>query len=112
MNGDMQEDGFLLYLYRLKSGAGEEYDLRHRSVWPELLEMLDLAGICDYQIWRHKEIVVCRLRALRGYSNAKAIMAANQVQKEWSASLMDLFESTTDADGEPLWLKEVFRFKY
>ncbi len=112
MNGDMQEDEFLLYLYRLKSGAGAEYDLRHRSVWPELLEMLDLVGICNYQIWRHEEIVVCRLQALQGYSNAMAIMAANQVQKAWSASLMDLFEATTDAGGEPLWLKEVFRFKY
>jgi len=52
-----------LYIYRLKDGAGPEYDRRHADVWPAMLELLMEAGIDDYQIWRHEEIVVCRLRA-------------------------------------------------
>jgi L-rhamnose mutarotase len=97
-----------LYIYRLKPGMGPVYDERHRAVWPEILALIDEAGIYDYQIWRHEEIVVCRMRTRNGYAAASAVTAASEVQRRWTASLADVFESTTDADGQPLWLAEVF----
>ena len=96
------------YIYRLKPGMGAVYDERHRAVWPELLALIDAAGIYDYQIWRHEEIVVCRLRTRDGFSAASAATAASEVQQRWTASLADVFEATADAGGQPLWLTEVF----
>lgn len=104
------EEGHFLFLYRLKLGAGTEYDRRHKNVWPELLEMLKIAGISDYQIWRHEEIVVCRLRARDGFTKAMAAMSVSEVQQKWSALLADLFESVADTQGQPLWLNQIFRF--
>lgn len=99
----------VLFLYRLKPGAGPEYDRWHAEVWPELLAEIEAAGFEDYQIWRHEEIVVSRLRGRDGYRAAEAIMQASAIQKRWTATLAHLFESYETSDGEPLWLDEVFR---
>ncbi|MDP1730430.1 MAG: L-rhamnose mutarotase [Devosia sp.] len=97
-----------LYLYRLRPGAGPEYDRRHAEVWPEIRALIDAAGIYDYQIWRHEEIVVCRMRARAGYSAAVAVTGLSAVQARWTASLDQVFDTIATTDGEPLWLEEVF----
>lgn len=97
-----------LYLYRLKPGMGPVYDERHRAVWPEVLALIDEAGLYDYQIWRHGEIVVCRMRARDGFAAASATTSASEIQRRWTASLADLFDEIADARGEPLWLTEIF----
>ncbi len=96
------------YVYRLKPGMGAVYDERHRAVWPELVALLDEAGIFDYQIWRHEEIVVCRMRIRRGFREAVAITDASAVQQRWTAALAGVFEAIADSAGQPLWLTEVF----
>ena len=101
----------VLYLYRLKPGAGADYDRAHAAVWPEMMALLEQAGIEDYQIWRHEEIVVCRLRYRRGFDAAQAILGASAVQRRWTDSLSHLFLTIADDEGEPLWLREVFRFQ-
>ncbi len=97
-----------LYIYRLKPGMGPAYDEKHRAVWPEILALIDAAGIYDYQIWRHEEIVVCRMRARDGFRAASAATAASEVQRRWTASMAEIFLSIGDEAGEPLWLDEVF----
>lgn len=101
----------ILYLYRLKPGAGPDYDRAHAAVWPQMLALIDEAGIEDYRIWRHEEIVVCRLRMRHGFETTAAMLAASEIQQRWTASLAHLFEQIATESGEPLWLDEVFRFK-
>lgn len=98
----------LLFIYRLKPGAGPEYDRMHAAVWPEIRALIDEAGIYDYEIWRHDEIVVSRLRTREGYDHAAAVTAASEVQARWTAALSHLFERIEDENGEPLWLERVF----
>ena len=99
------------YVYRLRPGAGEEYDRRHRDVWPEMLALLAEVGVDDYTIWRSDDIVVCSMRTRDRFDDAAAALAASEVQARWSASLRDLFERVADDDGRPLWLTEVFRWE-
>ena len=35
----------------VKDGCLEEYCKRHNEIWPELVEVLKQAGICNYTIW-------------------------------------------------------------
>ena len=100
----------VLFIYRLKPGAGPEYDRRHAAVWPELIAKIAEAGIEDYQIWRHEEIVVSRMRTRAGFPAARALLAASDIQRAWTASLAHLFAEIETHDGDPLWLDEVFRF--
>ncbi|MET3927912.1 L-rhamnose mutarotase [Devosia sp. 2618] len=98
----------ILYIYRLKPGMGAEYDRLHQAVWPDLLALLDEAGIYDYQIWRHAEIVVARMRTRDGFDHAQAVTGASAVQARWTAALRHVFAEIADKNGEPLWLTEVF----
>jgi L-rhamnose mutarotase len=97
------------YIYRLKPGAGATYDLAHRAVPQELLDLIAEAGISNYTIWRHEEIVVCEFDTAIGYDASTALLAASDIQKQWTKSLLHLFDKIDDG-GEPLWLREVFRW--
>lgn len=96
------------YIYRLKPGAGTAYDDFHARVPNDLLELITSVGIRDYTIWRHEEIVVCEFEATLGYRATVDALAESPVQDEWTRKMMPLFDSI-DRDGEPLWLREVFR---
>jgi len=98
------------FIYRLRPGAGCEYDEHHQQIPEALRRLIDSAGICDYTIWRHEEVVVCEFETTRGYRETSRILAASDIQKEWTSLLWPLFEST-ESDGEPLWLHEVFRLE-
>jgi len=97
-----------LYIYRLRPGMGAVYDERHRAVWPEMLAEIDAAGIYDYRIWRHEEIVVCALRTRDGFDATTARLAASEIQRRWTESLAGVFDEIADAGGGPLWLHQVF----
>lgn len=98
----------VLFIYRLKPGMGPEYDRAHQAVWPEILDLIDEAGIYDYQIWRHGDLVVSRMRTRHGFDHASAVTGASAVQKRWTESLGHVFAEIADGEGEPLWLDEVF----
>ena len=36
---------------RIVDGSLEEYKKRHDEIWPEMVEVLKKAGICNYTIW-------------------------------------------------------------
>lgn len=97
------------YLYRLKPDAGPEYDQLHNDVPMKLLELISAAGISNYTIWRHEDIVVCEFDTVLGFEKSAAILDASPVQAHWTAKLGHLFQQIDDG-GAPLWLKEVFRF--
>lgn len=101
----------VLFIYRLKPGMGPEYDRAHLNVWPEILDLIDEAGIYDYQIWRHGDLVVSRMRTRQGHDHASRVTGASAVQKRWTESLGHVFAEIADADGAPLWLDEVFRHR-
>jgi L-rhamnose mutarotase len=98
----------LLFIYRLKPGMGPDYDRAHQAVWPEILELIDQAGIYDYQIWRHGDLIVSRMRTRHGYDHAAAVTGASEIQARWTASMSHIFLDIADENGEPLWLEEVF----
>lgn len=96
------------YLYRLRPGAGPEYERRHADVWPELLTLLDEAGVYDYRIFRRDDLVICVSRTRDGFDAATARLSTSEVQARWTASLRHLFAEIADDAGEPLWAHRVF----
>ncbi|MDI3546449.1 MAG: L-rhamnose mutarotase [Halanaerobiales bacterium] len=91
----MKRVGFKL---KLKAQKQEEYKKRHDEIWPEMLEVLDKAGIKNYSIWNIGT-------ELFGYYEVEDLEYSNKVQaesevvKKWNVYMEDLLESTTDDDG-------------
>lgn len=98
------------FLYELEPGAAAEYERRHQAVWPEMLDLLEDAGITDYSIFRRGELLICVLRASPDWRTARRRLRDSPIQARWSASLQHLFRVVADDAGEELMAKEVFRF--
>lgn len=107
MNGGSSDEQ-VCFIYWLRAGAGEEYDRRHRDVWPEIRRHLDAAGVHDYSIFRRGDLVISTLRCPGRWPPRPQADDPPEVAT-WHRALRPLFSQITDLDGEPLFAARVFR---
>ncbi|TDO90050.1 L-rhamnose mutarotase [Halanaerobium saccharolyticum] len=93
----MQRFGFKLFLK--DESTTEEYKKRHDEIWPEMLEVLDKAGIKNYSIWNSG-------RELFGYYEcqdgeyADRIQAESEIVAKWNHYMEDLLVSEENEEGK------------
>ena len=91
---------------RLRLGAEEEYERRHREVWPEVLAAIGRAGIGGYTIFRHERWLFSYFELPDEISldSVGEIFLADEACCRWEALMETLFEP------ESCWqmMKEVF----
>lgn len=95
---------------RLKPGAAEPYKAYHRSVWPEVLEMISECNIRNYSIYFRDDILFSYFEYFGTDIKADwAKMAAHTRTQEWWAVMVPLQEPLTRKKGE-WWadMEEVF----
>jgi L-rhamnose mutarotase len=86
---------------RLRPGAEEEYERRHREVWPEVLAAIQRAGIQRYTIFRHE----CRLFSYFELPDEASLLEVAEIflQDEtccrWEAVMEALVEPPTASDN-------------
>lgn len=92
----MQRYGFKLFLK--DEATVPEYKKRHTEIWPEMIEVLDKAGIKNYSIWHSGKV-------LFGYYECEDKVYADQFQAEskvvakWNHYMQDLLVSEKDDSG-------------
>ena len=67
----------------------QEYIRRHREIWPEMLTMLQQAGIRNYSIWLWTAQVIGYYES-EDLSATDAYKAQSPVQAKWSAYMRDI----------------------
>lgn len=93
----MQRRTFVL---RLAEGMEQEYIRRHNEIWPEMLDMLHQAGICNYSIWMWQDMLFGYYQS-EDLERTDAVKAISDVQTRWARYMADIIRST-DMDGQPL----------
>jgi len=83
----MQRVAFLL---RLKKGAGPAYDEAHKVVWPEMLDLLKRAGICEYSIFRRDELLVLTMR-VEDFEATWSRIDSDPVNLRWQEAMSAFF---------------------
>ena len=91
-------------------GQKAEYVRRHDEIWPELVEVLKQAGICNYTIWNVGD-------ELFGYYECDSVEYAAKVQAgspvvdNWKEYMKDVMvmEMDPETGAQPL-MKQVFFF--
>lgn len=92
----MGKFGFKLFLK--DENTIEEYKKRHDEIWPEMIELLDKAGIKNYSIWNSG-------KELFGYyecedkEKADRVQAESKVVEKWNFYMEDLLVSEKDKEG-------------
>jgi L-rhamnose mutarotase len=89
------------HLWRVKPGCAEEYQRRHRRIWPELEELLRDAGVLRYTIYIHGELVFSHMEVV-DYDAMVARVAGDPVARRWEEQFEDILEYP-DADPQTGW---------
>ena len=95
---------------RVKPGYEQEYIRRHDEIWPEMIEILKEAGICNYTIWKDGNILFGYYECEKGIAFADNVKAKSDVIKRWNTYMSDILELDLDPElGTESSLKQVFR---
>ncbi|MGI6777369.1 MAG: L-rhamnose mutarotase [Acetivibrionales bacterium] len=93
---------------KLKPGFEEEYKKRHDEIWPELVKVLEEAGVSDYSIYLDRETgTLFAFQKLKDHNQSDKL-PENPVVKKWWAYMADIMETNPDNSPVSINLQEVF----
>ena len=84
----------------LNPGCKDEYKKRHDEIWPELVTLLQEAGVSDYSIHLDEETNILFGVLWRTDSHGMDALPSHPVMQKWWAHMADIME--TRADNEPV----------
>ncbi len=93
----MQKYAFKMHL---NPGMAEEYKRRHDAIWPELVSLLNDAGVQDYSIHLDPETNILFGVLWRRDDHGMADLPGHPVMRRWWAHMADLMEC--HPDDEPI----------
>lgn len=96
------------FVMSVHPGHEQEYERRHRPIWPELESVLKQHGVHRYSIFLHPET-----RQLFAYAEIEdearwQAIAQTEMCKKWWVHMGDLMPSNPDASPVATDLREVF----
>lgn len=98
----------IAFVMRLRSGVEAEYRRRHAAVWPEMLDELRKAGVTNYSIYQHGDVLFGYLE-VDDFERFRRHLAESPVNLRWQAEMAGLIDPLTDpATGFHRRLEEVF----
>ena len=96
----------------IKNGCFEEYCRRHDEIWPELVEVLKTAGICNYTIWNVGNELFGYYECEKGVDFAAKTQAESPVVDKWNEYMDDIMIMEMDpVTGAQPMLKKVFELE-
>ena len=84
------------WMAKIKDGMKDEYVRRHDEIWPELVEVLKAAGICNYTIWTDGTTLFGYYECEKGIDFAAKTQANSPVVDKWNAYMKDVMEMILD----------------
>lgn len=80
----------------IKKDCFEEYCKRHNEIWPELVEVLKNAGICNYTIWNVGDELFGYYECEKGADYAAKIQNESSVVDRWNEYMKDVMVMELD----------------
>ena len=97
---------------RIKPGCKAEYQRRHAEIWPEMVEVLKAAGICNYSIFYCNDELFGYYECAKGVAYAEKVQAESPVVDRWNDYMKDILELEMDpVTGAQPKLEQVFRLE-
>jgi len=96
------------FVMSVDAGSEEEYERRHRPIWPELEKTLLQHGVRTYSIFLHPE--TRQLFAYVEFTSEEQWqeLAATEVCQRWWAHMREIMPANPDNSQVSVELREVF----
>ena len=85
---------------RIKPGCKAEYQRRHAEIWPEMVEVLKAAGICNYSIFYCNDELFGYYECAKGVAYAEKVQAESPVVDRWNDYMKDILELEMDRPAQ------------
>ena len=93
----------------LKPGCEKEYARRHAAIWPELVEMIKEAGVCNYSIyWDKKTNILFGYQECTSDVNSQDTSDVDPITQKWWDMMADIMEVNPDNSPVSIPLEEMF----
>ena len=101
----------LAFRMKLLPGFEEEYERRHREIWPELLTLLKERGIMEYEIYLDKETsFLFAFQVTEGDANSQDL-GSTEIVRRWWKYMADIMDTNPDNSPVSVELTNVFSLK-
>lgn len=101
----MKIEAFKMFL---KPGFEEEYERRHREIWPEVKDLLKESGVYDYSIFLDKETnILFAVQKVSGDQGSQDLGGTEIIQRWW-AYMKDIMETNPDNSPVSIPLHQCF----
>lgn len=92
---------------KIKRGFIDEYKKRHDNIWPEMVEVLKEAGICNYSIYLKGNELFGYYECEKGIEYAQKVQSDSEIVQKWNIYMDDIL--IWDDNNVQSSLEEVFR---
>lgn len=98
------------FLLKVKPDRLQEYEVRHKTVWPEMLEALRETGWHNYSLFLRPDGLLVGYVETENFEAAVRNMQNYSVNARWQQEMAEFFEGSEGghADERMAPLKEVF----
>jgi L-rhamnose mutarotase len=100
----------ICFVLHVKPDRIEEYKLRHRTVWMEMLVALRQTGWDNYSIFLREDGLLVGYLETEDFDLARAEMSKREVNRRWQSEMMEFFEQSDGLTPDQAMkaLEEVF----
>lgn len=85
-----------VFRMRLNAGMAEDYKRRHDAIWPELVTLLQDAGVSDYSIHLDEETDLLIGVLMRRDDHKMDDLPNHPIMQKWWAYMADIMETGPD----------------
>ena len=93
---------------QLNDGCKEEYKKRHDKIWPELITLLNDAGVSDYSIHLDEETNILFGVLWRTNDHHMDELPNHEIMQRWWAHMADIMESHPNNEPVAVPLETLF----
>ena len=93
---------------QLTQGCRDEYKRRHDEIWPDLVTLLQEAGVSDYSIHLDEETNILFGVLWRTDDHRMADLPSHAIMQKWWAHMADIMDTKPDNDPIAVPLTQVF----
>ena len=91
----------------IRPGTAEEYERRHREIWPEMVEAIRDSGIRELRIFRHDCAISIYAVCEPDAEEAFALLGRTAVNTRWNEHMSDVLVDRSAAIFSPeIWVME------
>lgn len=95
----------IVWRAKVREGMRGEYIRRHNEIWPDMVQALKEAGICNYTIWMDGDDLFGYYECEKGANYALRAQAESEIVQRWEESMQPVMIKSAETPVKVFDLK-------